>query len=91
MRTIKEVANDYAYGFITFTELVERMSICCEEDGFIIRDELAKVKQTEEFSALWREFQGRLGELYEDNDVIYDIARYHIRKARQSSEPNEED
>jgi hypothetical protein len=44
---------------------------------------VAKVKQTEEFGALWREFQEKLGKLYEDNNVINDIARYHIRKAYQ--------
>lgn len=84
MRTIKDVTNDYAYGFITFTELVEHMSTCCEEDGFILHDEVEKVKQTEEFGALRREFQEKLGKLYEDNCVINDIARYHIRKAYQS-------
>lgn len=91
MQIIKDVANDYTYGFITFTELVEGMSACYEEDGLILRDEVEKVKQSEAFGALWREFQQKLGKLYEDNDVINDITRYHIRKAYQRREQNEED
>lgn len=81
-RTIKDVANEYALGFLTYKELVEEISKCNqEEDGQIIADAINEVKETDEYYELEREFAHKLGELYKESHKINDIARYHIRKA----------
>lgn len=78
---MQDVASEYAIGFITYTELVEEMSQCDHEDAHIIAEEIDKVKQSDEYHELRREFERKLGALYEMHCDIDDIARYYIRKA----------
>lgn len=80
-KTMQDVANEYAMGFITYTELVEEMSQCDHEDAHIMAEEIDKVKQSDEYHELQREFARKLGALYEMHCDIDDIARYYIRKA----------
>lgn len=78
---MQDVASEYVLGFITYTELVEEMSQCDHEDAHIIAEEIDKVKQSDEYYELQREFARKLGELYEKHYNVDDIARYYIRKA----------
>lgn len=81
-RTIKDVSNEYAMGFLTYNELVEEMSKCKnEEDSQIIADAINEVKESDEYKRIKQEFLYKLGELYKENLTIRDIAQYHIRKA----------
>lgn len=78
---MQDLASEYVTGLITYTELVEEMSQCDHEDAHIIAEEIDKVKQTDEYHELQREFARKLGALYEMHCDVDDIARYYIRKA----------
>lgn len=78
---MQNVASEYAMGFITYTELVEEMSQCDHEDARIMSEAVDKVKESDAYHALVREFERKVGELYEEEYDIDDIARYYIRKA----------
>lgn len=80
-KTMQDVASEYAMGFITYTELVEEMCQCDHEDARIMSEAVDKIKQTDEYRALVHEFERKVGELYEEEYYIDDIARYYIRKA----------
>lgn len=80
-KTMQDLASEYVMGLITYTELVEEMSQCDHEDAHIIAEEIDKIKQTDEYHELQREFARKLGALYEMHCDIDDIARYYIRKA----------
>ena len=77
---MQDLANEYVIGLITYTELVEEMSQCDHEDAQIIAEEIDKVKQSDEYYDLQREFARKLDVLYERHSNINDIARYYIRK-----------
>lgn len=82
-RKIKDVAHEYAMGFLTYTELVEGIAKCNndEEDAQIISEAINEVKESDEYQTLKSEYARKLGELYEENSTINDIVKYHIRKA----------
>lgn len=79
-------------GFITYSELVERIGATLEEDGIIVQRRIDEVRNSEAFCEIWNEFQGKLSKLYEENHDIDTIVSYHIAKAYiQQTELNKED
>lgn len=80
-RTMQDVASEYAMGFITYTELVEKMCQCDHEDAQIMAEEVDKVMQSDEYHELQQEFARKLGAIYEMHRDIDCIASYYINKA----------